>query len=337
MWSNHIYRVDLLTFALLTEPSSVFRPSRLCMDVCVQGYHARYDQDAQAAADKAGSETHPQVQADHPQAAAAAGAADDSWPSDEVLSQRVRQLFTLLAQAVVLAESQGLLMPLPGEGLALTERLLQLPPSAGYVAAGASFFHESLWQEDEDAPLEDLLCADDGSDSSDSDQDAHGYAAYGRGRGRGRRGRGRGRGRGRTSKAERLAAEAAAFGAMVMPADKAAAAAAEDEGDEGGFGRRRVHRPNSRYADHVLIPVVAHEGGHQHGGGGAAYHAGGSSHQSEVGGRLGGWVSGSVWSLLGVVRQALQRHHRADRCAMHCVWLMLGRWLTLHSDQQQHS
>lgn len=48
----------------------------------------------------------------------------------------MRQLFTLLAQAVVLAESQGLLMPLPGEGLALTERLIQLPPSAGDGALG---------------------------------------------------------------------------------------------------------------------------------------------------------------------------------------------------------
>lgn len=82
-----------------------------------QGYHSGHRQTA--AADQPDDRQEP-------------GAADgDAWPSDEVLSQRVRQLFTLLAQAVVLAESQGLLMPLPGEGLALSERLLQLPPSAG--------------------------------------------------------------------------------------------------------------------------------------------------------------------------------------------------------------
>ena len=169
-----------------------------------------------------------------------------------MLHHRVRQLFTVLAQAVVLAESQGLLMPLPGEGLALTERLMQLPPSASYVAAGGSFFHEELWQEDEDGPLEELLWADDGygsGDGSSSGEEGTYAAAYGRGRGR--RGRGRGRGR-RTSKAERLAAEAAAFGAMVTPAQQAAA---DDEGDDGGGGRRR-HRPNSRYADHVLLPVA---------------------------------------------------------------------------------
>lgn len=83
-----------------------------------QGYHSRHRQSA--AADKPDDRQEPGAAAD-----------GDAWPSDEVLSQRVRHLFTLLAQAVVLAESQGLLMPLPGEGLALSERLLQLPPSAG--------------------------------------------------------------------------------------------------------------------------------------------------------------------------------------------------------------
>lgn len=222
----------------------------------LQGYHARLGQNSAAQ----------QADDNDSKDAAAAAPAEDPWPSDDVLSGRTRQLFTLLAQAVVLAESQGLLMPLPGEGLALSERLLQLPPSAGHITAGEMLIDEILWQEEDQALLEELLCADEGSED-DSDSEAEDpYAAYNRGRGRGRGRRGRGRGRGRTSKAERLAAEAAAFGAMVSSVQPAVG---EDEGEEGG-GRRRVHKTNSRYADHVLIPVLVGDGHH---GGGGGQHA----------------------------------------------------------------
>jgi len=259
------------TFALPTAP---------------QGCHPRSgQQDAAAPAPAPAPGSTP----DKPEEAAtsAGPSSGESWPADEALSQRVRQLCTLLTQAVVLAESQGLLLPLPSEGLALTERLLQLPPSAGYIDAAATFFDEALWQEEEEGLLEELLAADDdngsGDESGDSEEEAAMYAAmYGRGRGRGRRGRGRGRGSrgGRTSKAERLAAEAAAFGAMVTTAQ---AAAADEEGDDGGGGRRRVHRPNSRYADHVLLPVAVHDshGGGGAAGGGAGGAAGSHHHQAE--------------------------------------------------------
>jgi hypothetical protein len=274
-----------------------------CRLLDVQGYHSRHGQSTQAAGVN-GSGSNPQQHEPDAEAASAAQQATTSWPPDDVLSQRVRTLFTLLAQAVVLAETQGLLMPLPGEGLGLSERLLQLPASVDFIEAGASFFHPSLFQEDPEGPLEDLLCADEASGSENSsDEDAaaqQAYAAYSaRGRGRGRRGRGRGRSR--TSKAERLAAEAAAFGAVIPTA--AQPAAAEEEGDEGGFGRRRVQRPNSRYADSILLPVAVQERGSHDGpsgGGASAHHAAPSKEQASEVRQCRGSCPQAIHSTLGL-------------------------------------